>query len=105
LYKHLVSAQSILIKSLEKQMLIPAAEFLSDTYCPNLLPVARLPRTERIVVESRTGSPVSTAPPYRQAVITTDEATTARFKTFFPGWTAALTAPMRRDPAFLPEPS
>ena len=88
------AAQSILVRSLENPMFMPSAEFLSDTYCPKgAVPAASLPRTERIVVESRTGSSevIQWAPLYRQAVITTDEVTTARFKTFnFPGWTARV---------------
>jgi 6-pyruvoyl-tetrahydropterin synthase-like protein len=88
------SAQAIVIASLSSPMITRDADFLCDTYCPTGAPPAgNLPRTERIMVESRTSSSeiFEWSPLYRKAVITTDEPTTARFKTFnFPGWTARV---------------
>ena len=85
-------------------MMMPDAEFLSDTYCPKgAVPVASLPRTERIVVEPGTASSelIQWTPLYRKVVITGNAATAVRFKTFnFPGWTArvdGVDAPISSD--------
>ena len=99
------AVQAVLIGSLANPMTANDREFLSDSYCPKSAPpVGSLPQTERIVVGSRTGSSqiMQWAPLYRQAVITSDEPTTARFKTFnFPGWTARVDGsktPISSDP-------
>jgi 6-pyruvoyl-tetrahydropterin synthase related domain len=88
------SAQAVIISSLSSPMIKPEPDFLCDTYCPTGAPPAGdLPRTERIRIESGSGSTeiVEWAPLYRKAVITTDETATARFTTFnFPGWTARV---------------
>jgi uncharacterized membrane protein len=87
------SAQAVFISSLSSPMIEPEADFLCDTYCPKVAPPAGdLPPTERIMIEG-TGSSdiVRWLPLFREAVITTEAPTTARFKTFnFPGWTASV---------------
>lgn len=88
------SSQGVLIASLSSPMIKREKNFLCDTYCPTGAPPAgKLPLTERIMLESNTGRSdiVEWSPLDRKAVITTDEPTTARFKTFnFPGWTARV---------------
>lgn len=99
------AAQSILIGALAQPMIAPDREFLSDTYCPKGAPPAgSLPQTDPLTLQSQTASRevIRWEPLYRQAVISTDETTTARFKTFnFPGWTARLDGaevPIASDP-------
>ena len=99
------SAQAVIIPALSSPMVPPYVDFLCDTYCPaGAPPAGDLPKIERIVVGSKTGSSevIQWESLYRKAVITTDEATTARFKTFnFPGWTArvdGVDAPIFSDP-------
>jgi hypothetical protein len=88
------SAQAVIISSLSSPMITPEADFLCDTYCPaGAPPAGNLPRTQRIMIESGSGSTeiVEWSPLYRKAVITIDEPATARFNTFnFPGWTARV---------------
>ncbi|HJQ25664.1 MAG TPA: 6-pyruvoyl-tetrahydropterin synthase-related protein [Blastocatellia bacterium] len=88
------AGDAVLVGSLDSPAVTPAANFLVDSYCPKGVPAAAsLPRTEPLVVQSKTASVklIRWEPLDRQAVITTNEATTARFKTFnFPGWAARL---------------
>lgn len=88
------AGQYILIGSLENPMMVPDVEFVSDSYCPKGAPVAAtLPRTERVTIESGSGSSelIQWTPLYRKAVITANMTTTVRFKTFnFPGWSARV---------------
>ncbi|HXU40010.1 MAG TPA: 6-pyruvoyl-tetrahydropterin synthase-related protein [Blastocatellia bacterium] len=88
------SAYGVVIASLSSPMITREMNFLCDTYCPAGAPAAgKLPLTERIVLESSSGRSdiLEWSPLFRKAVITTDEPTTARFKTFkFPGWTARV---------------
>jgi hypothetical protein len=88
------SARAVVVPSLSSPLITRETDFLCDTYCPaGAPPAGKLPLTERIVLESSSGHSdiLEWSPLYRKAVITTDEPTTARFKTFkFPGWTARL---------------
>lgn len=88
------SARAVVVPSLSSPLITRETDFLCDTYCPaGAPPAGKLPLTERIVLESGSGHSdiLEWSPLFRKAVITTDEPTTARFKTFkFPGWTARL---------------
>lgn len=88
------SAHGVVLATLSSPMITREMNFLCDTYCPaGAPPAGKLPLTERIVLESSSGRSdiLEWSPLFRKAVITTDEPTTARFKTFkFPGWTARI---------------
>jgi uncharacterized membrane protein len=88
------SVQRVFVSSLSSPMIMPDTDFLCDTYCPKGAPPAGdLPRTDRIELEPATGSSeiILWSPLFRKAVISSDEPTTARFRTFnFPGWTARV---------------
>lgn len=88
------SAHGVVIASLSSPMITREVNFLCDTYCPaGAPPAGKLPLTERIVIESSSGRSdiLEWSPLFRKAVVTTDEPTIARFKTFrFPGWTARI---------------
>lgn len=88
------SARGVIIPSLSSPMITREMNFLCDTYCPTGAPPAgSLPLTEQIVIESTSAryELLEWSALRRNLVITSDEPTTARFKTFkFPGWTARL---------------
>lgn len=86
------SARVVVIPSLSSPLITRETDFLCDTYCPmGAPPAGNLPRTERIVLETGSSEIVEWSPLFRRAEITTDQPTTARFRTFnFPGWSARV---------------
>jgi hypothetical protein len=86
------SARAVIIPSLSSPLITRETDFLCDTYCPmGAPPAGNLPRTERIVLQTGSSEIVEWSPLFRKAEITTDQPTTARFRTFnFPGWAARV---------------
>lgn len=87
-------AQAVVMGSRSNPMVSPYSEFLCDTYCPKGAgPAAKLPRTEALTVEPKTErlELVRWKPLHREAVITAEEPSVVRFRTFnFPGWIAKV---------------